>query len=164
MLNPGSPLARLLDAPVRPGVLQWIGLRPARHAAMLPVAEALLDPMHGLPGDHYGGRPGGARQVSLITREHLAAIAAFMGMDCVAPELLRRNLVVSGLNLLALKERRFRVGDALLETTGECHPCSRMEILLGTGGYNAVRGNGGILARVLSGGTIRVGDRVERCP
>jgi MOSC domain-containing protein YiiM len=69
---------------------------------------------------------------------------------------------VSGLPLLALKDRRFRLGSeaggwVLLEGTGECHPCSRMEEALGAGGYNAVRGHGGITARVLEGGTVAVG-------
>ena len=74
--------------------------------------------------------------------------------------LLRRNLVVKGLNLLALKDKRFAVGQAELEYTGQCHPCSRMEELLGPGGYNAVRGHGGITARVLTAGQICVSDLV----
>jgi MOSC domain-containing protein YiiM len=70
--------------------------------------------------------------------------------------------MVEGINLLALKDRRFRIGSALLEWSGECHPCSRMDETLGTGGYNAVRSHGGITARVLEGAVLRVGDRVER--
>ena len=77
------------------------------------------------------------------------------------PEQLRRNLLISGIPLLALKDRRFWVGGVLLEGTGECHPCSRMEETLGAGGYNAVRGHGGITARVITGGPIRTGDAVR---
>jgi MOSC domain-containing protein YiiM len=73
---------------------------------------------------------------------------------------LRRNLVVSGVNLLALKGRRFLVGEAMLEGTGPCHPCSRMEEALGPGGLNAMRGHGGLNARVLQGGLIRLGAAV----
>ena len=76
--------------------------------------------------------------------------------------MLRRNFVTTGVNLVALKGRRFRVGAALLEYSGDCAPCSRMEIALGPGGYNAVRGHGGITARIIEGGEVRVGDSVER--
>lgn len=161
-LDPASPLARLIDGPLRPGRIVWIGLRPARRAPMLSVETATLDASEGLIGDHYSSRTGGARHVTLIQAEHLAAIASHLGCEAVAPELLRRNIVVAGINLAALKGRRFRLGSAVLEATGECHPCSRMEETLDPGGYNAVRGHGGITARVLEAGTARNGDALER--
>ncbi len=141
--------------------MDWIGLRLARRGAIVPVAEAQLDTEHGLVGDRYSGRSG-TRQVTLIQAEHLVAIGAFLGVDTVEPERLRRNLVVSGLNLLAVRDGRLRVGGALLAVTGQCHPCSRMEEELGEGGYNAVRGHGGLTARVIEGGVVRVGDEVMR--
>lgn len=156
MLNPVSPLAGLMNARVRPGKVEWIGVRPKRRAPISVVEEAMLDTSHGLIGDRYSGRSG-ERHVTLIARENVNAISAFLGQD-VAPEQLRRNIVVSGINLLALKSRRFRLGNAVLEMTGECHPCSRMEEIFGEGGYNAVRGHGGITARVLEGGAVRIGD------
>ena len=159
-LTPGTPIARLLAGPVRPGVVVWIGLRPARRQPMRPVDRALLDPDAGLVGDRWQGRPGGNRMVTLIAEEHLRAIAAFVGAP-VTPEQLRRNLVVRGINLLALKQRRVAIGAAVLEVTGECHPCSRMEETLGPGGYNAVRGQGGVTARVVVGGAVAVGDGVR---
>ena len=158
----GSPLARLLGAPMRPGRLAWIGLRPERRAPMREVAEALLEPGRGLAGDRWRGAPAGARQVTLVAAEHLRAIAGFLGLDAVAPARLRRNLVTEGVNLLALKDHRFRLGAALLEWSGECHPCSRMEEEFGPGGFNAVRGHGGITARVIEGGAIRLGDMLTR--
>jgi MOSC domain-containing protein YiiM len=141
----------------------WIGVRPARKAPLAALDLAEITREAGLAGDHYSGRPGGKRQVTLIQAEDLAAIAGYLGRD-VTPGDLRRNLVVSGINLRALKDRRFQVGEALLEATDECHPCSRMEAILGPGGYNAVRGHGGITARVIEGGVVRLGDTVGVLP
>ena len=158
MLNPHSPLGRLLATPLRPGIVQWIGLRPARRMPMLAVTEAMLDPAVGLIGDRYAGASG-KRQVTVMEAEHLHAIASYM--DAAAtPEQLRRNVVVSGINLHAIGDRPFRLGAAVLQATGECHPCSRMEETLGPGGYNAVRRHGGITARVLEGGPVRLGDAI----
>ncbi|MCP4562214.1 MAG: MOSC domain-containing protein [Bosea sp.] len=161
--QPGSLLSELLNAPIRPGRVDWIGLRPARRAAMTSVETATASAAEGLVGDRYSGRSG-SRQVTLIQREHLAAIASHLGLDRVAAEQLRRNIVVEGVNLAALKDHRFRLGTAILAYTGECHPCSRMEEAFGPGGYNAVRGHGGITARVVESGTIAIGDRLERLP
>ena len=158
MLNPASPLARLMAAPMRPGVVEWLGVRPARLAPMRMSEAIALTPGQGIEGDHYHSATQGARQVTVIAAEHLLAIGSYLGQGSVPPELLRRNVVVRGINLGALKARRFRLGGALLECSGECHPCSKMERLMGAGGYNAVRGHGGITARVLEGGEVRLGD------
>jgi len=146
---------------MRPGRLTWIGLRPARRAPLVAVERAEITVQDGLVGDRYAGRPGSARQITLIQAEDLAAIAGFLGRDEPAsPFDLRRNLVVEGINLLGLSDKRFRLGGVLLEATGGCHPCSRMNEILGDGGYNAVRGRGGLTARVIEGGEISVGDAV----
>lgn len=104
------------------------------------------------------------RQVTLIQHEHLPVIAQLAGVAAVAPEGLRRNLVISGINLLALKNVPLRVGAAMLELVGPCHPCSRMEEVIGPGGYAAMRGHGGMTARVLEDGIIAVGDAVQVAP
>jgi MOSC domain-containing protein YiiM len=158
-----SELARLFAQLPRAGRVQWIGLRPARDVAMQEVDSVDAVAGSGLSGDRYLARTGGSgkRGITLIQAEHLPAIAALAGHDAVSPATLRRNLVVSGIPLVALKDRRFRIGGLLLEGTGPCDPCSRMEDALGPGGYNAMRGHGGICARILEGGTLRVGDRVE---
>ena len=129
---------------------------------MTPVASAILRPGLGLEGDRWCGAPAGARQVTLMAEEHLLAIARFLGHAEIGPEHLRRNIVVGGINLLALKGHQIQVGSAVLEVSGECHPCSRMEETLGPGGYNAVRGHGGLTARVLVPGVVDVGDAVLR--
>jgi MOSC domain-containing protein YiiM len=162
MINPNSPLARLLAGPLRPGVVAWIGARPVRRGPVEVLEEGLLAAGDGLAGDHYRSRTNGPRQLTLIAAEDLAAIGSFLGRGPVEPELLRRNIVTRGINLGALKGRRARIGSAVIEPTGECHPCSLVEELLGPGGYNAVRGHGGITARVVEGGVVRVGDAILR--
>jgi MOSC domain-containing protein YiiM len=159
-LNPASPLRALMETFPRTGKLEWIGLRPARRAPLQSFnhVEVLAD--HGLVGDHKAQRTGGKRQVTLIQREHLDAVASLLGRDVIDPALLRRNLVVSGINLLALRDMPFEIGGVLFEGSGLCEPCSRMEEVLGAGGYNAMRGHGGIIARIISGGIIRAGDAV----
>lgn len=128
----------------------------------MAMAQADLDPEHGLIGDHYQSRTNHGRHVTLIQAEHIAAIAGYLGLERIEPVQLRRNIVVSGINLHALKGRRFHLGSALLLATDECHPCSRMEETLGTGGYNAVRGHGGIAARIVRAGQVHLGDAVVR--
>ena len=154
-----SELGRLMATLPRPGRVEWIGIRPARDTPMQEVAEVEAGTGGGLSGDRYRGGSG-KRGVTLIQAEHLPVIAALSGHASVEASLLRRNLVVSGLPLIALKGRRFRIGDVLLEGTDACDPCSRMEDALGPGGYNAMRGMGGLCARILEGGAIRLGDAV----
>lgn len=160
MIEDGG-LARLMARFPHAGRIEWIGLRPARAVPTQPVDQAVALADRGLEGDRSAQRAGHRRQITLIQAEHLAAVAAMACRESVTPELLRRNVVVSGLNLLALKDRRFHLGEAVLEFTGLCHPCSRMETALGPGGYNAMRGHGGITARVLEGGVLLVGAPVE---
>ena len=118
----------------------------------------------GLADDRLGKRGEAelsTRQVTLIQQEHLPVIAQLARVPLVDPVGLRRNLVVSGINLSALKNARLRVGAALLEIVGPCQPCSRMEAAIGRGGYAAMRGHGGWTARVLESGAIVVGDAVR---
>ncbi|MEP7281962.1 MAG: MOSC domain-containing protein [Rubrivivax sp.] len=155
------------------GRLQSIVLRPARRAPAVAVdaAEAIAD--HGLAGDHRGESSArSARQVTLIQAEHLPLIGAWSGhAGPPDPAALRRNLVIAGLNLVAAKSPWpdrplvLAIGaDVRLALGGPCDPCSRMEALLGPGGYNAMRGHGGRVARVLRGGPLRVGDVVRVQP
>ncbi|MEI8378579.1 MAG: MOSC domain-containing protein [Planctomycetota bacterium] len=152
----------LLEILPQVGRLEWIGLRSERLGEIAIVNEAAAAAERGIVGDHkVKGRAGSKRQVTLIQQEHLIAVAGMLHRDQVPPELVRRNLVISGINLLALKGKQFRIGDVVLEFSGPCEPCSRMEWVLGAGGYNAMRGHGGITAKVLRGGVIRIGDAVQ---
>lgn len=151
-------LKDLLESFASSGRVEWIGLRPARKAPMQVVETAAITES-GLEGDRRENP--GKRAITLIQMEHLPVIAALAGLDSVTPDLLRRNILVSGINLLALRHHEIRVGGAVLRTTGLCAPCSFMEKTLGQGGYNAVRGHGGLTAEVVTSGEIAVGSIVE---
>lgn len=153
-------LTELLGRLPQQGVVEWIGVRSARRVAVTRVDAVEARAGAGLTGDHFSGSPESKRQVTLLQAEHLDVIGSLLGRESVDPALLRRNIVVRGINLLALNGARFSIGGALLEGAGGCHPCSRMEEALGPGGYNAMRGHGGIIARVLQSGIIRLGDPV----
>ena len=144
-----------------PGKLEWIGLRTERKGEVLEVNQVQALAGLGLEGDRRcQGTPGSARQVTLISREYLGQIAHFLGREKINPADLRRNLVVSGINLSALRHQQFQIGSALFEATALCHPCSRMEQVLGTGGVAAMLGHGGLCAKILESGTLSVGDPV----
>lgn len=155
------------------GRIEAVFVRPARAAAALSLQRAEVVEDRGIVGDRSAAvpsrQPGGSkRQVTLIQHEHLPLIAAWSCRAGLEASLLRRNLVVSGLNLLAARSPfadeplHLAIGDeVLLQITGPCDPCSKMSVVLGVGGYNAMRGHGGVTARVLRGGWIDIGAAVK---
>jgi MOSC domain-containing protein YiiM len=159
-----SSTRELMDAVPQIGRLQDILIRRAKHGEVLRVSRADVIDGLGLDGDHRATRrtpdPRSKRHISLLQAEHLPVIAALIGREALDAVELRRNLVVAGINLASLQTRRFRIGSVVFDGTGPCHPCSRMESALGTGGFQALRGHGGITARVVSGGSLSVGDAI----
>jgi MOSC domain-containing protein YiiM len=139
------------------GTVVAISVRPKRLEPVRIIESVKAIENKGLEGDRSKG---GNRQVTFIQKEHIAAVASFIGKTDLDFTLMRRNILVEGINLLSLKGKQFEIGEAVFEYSGECHPCSRMEEALGMGGYNAMRGHGGITAKVMKGGEIKVGDGV----
>ena len=150
-------IQELMTRYAKAGKVVAISIRPQRLIPVQIINSLKAIEGKGLEGDRSKG---GNRQVTLIQKEHIDALASFLGKDDLDFTLTRRNILVEGINLLSLKGKQFQIGDAIFEYTGECHPCSRMEEALGKGGYNAMRGHGGITAKVIVSGELKNGDNV----
>jgi MOSC domain-containing protein YiiM len=74
----------------------------------------------------------------------------------------RRNVITRGISLKTLRRgEQFRVGDVVFEYRGPRSVCKYVERLTGPGMTQALRGRGGVCARVIAGGAVRVGDEIE---
>ncbi len=151
-------ISELTARHAKSGKLEWIGIRPRRRAPLI-MPESVQIELKGLKGDRTSSPS--KRSVTLIQAEHLPVIAALCGHEKLDPAIFRRNLMVSHINLLSLRNKYFRIGETILEGTGICAPCSLMEKALGTGGYNAMRGHGGITAKVIKAGNVAIDDEVS---
>ena len=153
------------------GKLEAIYLRPARGIVCNQPSTAVALAGRGLHNDRIcliapRNPLGSNRQVTLIQAEHITVLEKLLNKSIDAAA-LRRNLVVSGINLLAAKSlfkdepMHLIIGHVTLEITGPCEPCSKMESVLGKGAYNAMRGHGGVTARIIIGSELKIGDVVS---
>jgi MOSC domain-containing protein YiiM len=137
------------------GKIEHLFVKPAHGSPMREVREARAVEGKGLEGDLSFGR--GARQVLLMEAETLERF----GLE---PGLARENLLVRGFRLADVAVgTHLAAGEAVLEVTGDCSPCSFMDELQ-PGLQEAIRGERGMLARVVRGGRIRIGDPVAISP
>jgi MOSC domain-containing protein YiiM len=98
---------------------------------------------------------GGKRQLLLVDKETLDAME-------LQPGIIRENITTIGLDVNGLKRgEQLRVGEALIEVAMVCTPCNQMEKIR-PGLRRELYGRRGMLCRVVEGGAIRPGDRIER--
>jgi MOSC domain-containing protein YiiM len=141
------------------GRLDAIFVKRAHRGPMDPVDEAHLEEGRGLVGNVDRSR---RRQVTLLEREVWDRLMAELVGD-VDPSARRANLLISGITLAHTRGRILRIGDTRLVIEGETTPCERMDEAL-PGLQTAMRNNnwsGGAFAQVLTGGSVRIGDRIE---
>ena len=132
-------------------------IRPERKAEPLQVTQITITPQ-GIEGDYYH-KEDGKRQVTLIAAEGLAEMAAIVGFQGDAHLACRRNILIESLPEGDLKGKMIGLGDkVLLEITGYCHPCFRMDENFGEGAIAAFDKRAGWTARVIEGGHVGIGD------
>ena len=136
--------------------LSGIILRSARRAAVHRVVEACVTVGRGLVGDHAQAR-NPDRGVTLITTADIDAVVERLGR-AIDPRTLRRNLLLEAPGQFLRTGQRYVAGEVILLITGPCAPCGRMREVLGEPGFQAMRGHGGMTARVIQGGCLRIGE------
>lgn len=148
------------------GIVESLHIAAAAGTEMQSIEHALVVERRGIDGDRYfhgrgtwSGRPGTGRHVTLIESEALEALARDYGI-AVACGQARRNIVTRRVALNHLVGKKFHVGEARLQGIRLCEPCAHLEHLAVPAALRGLVHRGGLRADVLSGGLIRVGDRV----
>jgi MOSC domain-containing protein YiiM len=142
------------------GTVTSIHIRPLKKAPVRLLSEVEAIPGRGLHGDYYSN-PDGKRQITLILEEDLQEAASSLGLTAIDAALTRRNILIRGFNIHQPVGARIRVGECLIEVTGPCRPCSQMDENIQPGAQEAMKDKGGITARILEGGMIRLHDTVR---
>ncbi len=140
------------------GKLLGIAIRGKSRAAMIQLDCAEITREEGIVGD-FRGRTG-ARQITVLSREAWDAVC--QDLDQELPWTTRRaNLLVDGNELAETTDSLIKIGDIVLQVCGEADPCGRMdEQVKGLTAALRPTWRGGVCCRVLSGGTLRLGDDV----
>ncbi len=126
---------------------------PAKRSAMVPREAARALAGEGLEGCAHA-RAGTKRQVLFASAEHLDALAVEYGR-------IRENFTIEGDDVHRWPVgQRLRIGKAEFEITMVCDPCSRMDEIR-PGLQQELDGRRGMLARVVEGGEVAVGDEIE---
>ncbi len=111
----------------------------------------------GLVGDRFFDHKRAYKgQVTFFSREVFDTLCEGLGLCEMQPAVLRRNVLTSGVDLNTLIGRTFSIQGVVFEGTEECRPCYWMDAALAPGAEEALRGRGGLRARILEGGTLRV--------
>lgn len=140
------------------GTVEAIYLRPAARLPVRSVVEANVVAGRGIEGDHAGG---GRRQITILSREAWEDACRAFGRE-VDPAVRRANVLVSGIDLGATIGSALRLGDVVVDVTGETRPCELMDDDGRVGLCAALRPErrGGVCGSVREGGVLRVGDVV----
>lgn len=154
------------------GHVETIHVAPESGHPMRSLDEVTAVAGRGLEGDRYFKRAGSwsgeqgrplpheDRALTLIEAEALELVERDAGIH-LDPGDHRRNVTTRGVAVDHLVDERFRLGEAVCEGVELCEPCSYLESLTEEGVLRALVHRGGLNARIVETGTIRVGDPIE---
>ena len=135
------------------------GQSPLEHPT-LEVAEIECVAGRGIRGDRYfDHKPDFKGQITFVARETLERVWRELAIPPGRRDLAatRRNVVTSGIDLLDLVGREFSIGGVRFRGSEECTPCAWMDEAIASGAERRMRGQGGLRARILTDGVLRVG-------
>jgi MOSC domain-containing protein YiiM len=147
------------------GVVAALMIGPERKEPMISVPEVRAIAGAGLEGDRYCQERGtfskklSSNQITLIEAEALEAAERDYGLALTAEE-SRRNVLTCGIALNHLVGREFQIGGVRLRGLRLCEPCTHLQQLTGKPLLKALRHRGGLRAEILSGGVIKVGEKI----
>ena len=131
--------------------------RPPGTHPIRPVERIECVAGRGLVGDRYfDHKPDFKGQITFFDLDVYHDVCARLGAE-VAPSALRRNVVTEGFNLNGFIGRTFRLGEVTFEGVEECRPCYWMDQAVAPGAEDALQGRGGLRARILTDGVLRLG-------
>lgn len=151
----------------KPGRVASLHLHPTKAGEPLRSVEQMeLEEAKGIVGNgrYFArrSRSGGPskRQVTLIEREQISEHAATLGLPSIPPGVVRSNIETLGLDLASLVGQIVRVGTAVVLFYEARTPCEKMDQICP--GLRQLMENGrqGVLAQVIQGGRVRVGDQI----
>lgn len=150
------------------GKVESIYIASEKGVPVTPVEQVRAIPGKGLEGDRYFDPKGPhnpahkpKKETTLIEIESLEALKRDHNLD-LTPAESRRNIVTRNVPLNHLVGREFQVGEVTLRGIKLCEPCSYLQNMTRQGILAGLTHRGGLMAQIVSGGTIRTGDNIDR--
>lgn len=112
----------------------------------------------GLEGDRYfGHREDYKGQITFFAEEIAQRLEDALDIGPVDRSVMRRNVLIEGVDLNSLIGRRFALGEVSFSGSEECAPCYWMDEAVGPGAHAFLKGNGGLRCRIESTGSLHRG-------
>jgi MOSC domain-containing protein YiiM len=132
--------------------------RPAGGHPIIECDEVLCVAGRGILGDRFFDHKENYKgQITFFASEVFEDVCWELGVRGQSPGVLRRNVITVGVDLNSLIGVEFVLQEVRFAGVEECRPCYWMDQALAPGAEAALRGRGGLRARILDDGTLRVG-------
>jgi MOSC domain-containing protein YiiM len=132
--------------------------QPAGTSPVIELDEAPLVAGKGIEGDRFfGWKEDYKGQITFFSHEVYKDVCASLGVTDVPPSVFRRNVIVSGIDLNSLIDQEFALQGIRFRGICECSPCHWMDQAFHPGAESALKGRGGLRARILTSGILRRG-------